>query len=346
MNQKYTLDIGWLLLLNDLNIASADVLRKAELPASLLTEKQMVLSVAEYYRLWEALMTLTGDINFPIKVVQAISPEMFNPPMFASLCSPNFAVAIQRLQHYKPLIGPMTLEISDVDTQQNQTEKHTAITLAGLPHDQPLPPWLSLMELLFMVNLVRMGTREHVVPVCVELAHALNRLPSLTEYHDFLGVDITNSEVNRVVFDSHSMQLPFMTVNDSMWQVFEPELRKRMHELDKSATFKQRVRAYLLETIASGEVSMQVVASQLAVSPRTMQRRLKSEDTNFQQELADVRKDLATHYLNKTEYSSAEISFLLGYDDPNSFFRAFNQWTGQTPDMVRRGLSGGVGLLH
>ena len=33
--------------------------------------------------------------------------------------------------------------------------------------------------------------------------------------------------------------------------------------------------------------------------------------------------------------SSAEISFLLGYEDPNSFFRAFHAWTGQTPERAR-----------
>jgi len=37
----------------------------------------------------------------------------------------------------------------------------------------------------------------------------------------------------------------------------------------------------------------------------------------------------------KTEFSSAEISFLLGYEDPNSFIRAFHGWTGATPERLR-----------
>lgn len=336
--QKYKLDVGWLLLLNDLNIAPEDLLRKAQLPASMMNNSQVELSVDEYYRLWESLVTMSDDDAFPLKVVQAISPEMFNPPMFASLCSPNFVVAVQRLKQYKPLIGPMTLEL-DEEKHSNPkaiAEKNTVITLAGLPKDQPLPVWLSLMELLFFVHLLRIATREHVIPVRVELAHDVKQITNLAEYTDFLGVDIVTSDANRIVLSHASMQMPFMTVNDALWQVFEPDLRRRLHELDASASFKERIRAYLFETIASGEISMQNVAAQLAMSPRTMQRRLKEEDTNFQQELAEVRKDLATHYLNRTDYSSAEIAFLLGYDDPNSFFRAFNQWTGQTPEAVRK----------
>ena len=77
------------------------------------------------------------------------------------------------------------------------------------------------------------------------------------------------------------------------------------------------------------------VARRLAVSTRTLQRRLSEEGTSFQQELNGLRADLARHYLTNSRYSSAEISFLLGYSDPNSFIRAFHAWTGQTPESAR-----------
>ncbi|MEE4707634.1 AraC family transcriptional regulator [Pseudomonas alliivorans] len=44
---------------------------------------------------------------------------------------------------------------------------------------------------------------------------------------------------------------------------------------------------------------------------------------------------MAHHYLRNTAMSSAEISFLLGFEDPNSFARAFQVWTGKTPGAVR-----------
>ena len=51
--------------------------------------------------------------------------------------------------------------------------------------------------------------------------------------------------------------------------------------------------------------------------------------------LDELREELAHHYLSATDYTSAEISFLLGYEEPNSFFRAFHAWTGQTPEIIR-----------
>ncbi|WP_265092168.1 helix-turn-helix domain-containing protein [Acinetobacter seifertii] len=101
----------------------------------------------------------------------------------------------------------------------------------------------------------------------------------------------------------------------------------------------ERVHSTLLETIPAGEVSMQVVSRKLAVSTRTLQRKLQNEGTSFQQILNNVRESLAYHYLRNTDMSSSEISFLLGFEDSNSFARAFQAWTGKTPQAHRSNLS-------
>jgi AraC-like DNA-binding protein len=80
---------------------------------------------------------------------------------------------------------------------------------------------------------------------------------------------------------------------------------------------------------------MQVVSRKLGVSTRTLQRRLRDEGTTFQDTLDTLRDSLARHYLRTTSMSSAEISFLLGFEDSNSFARAFHAWTGKTPQRVR-----------
>jgi AraC-like DNA-binding protein len=51
--------------------------------------------------------------------------------------------------------------------------------------------------------------------------------------------------------------------------------------------------------------------------------------------LDPTRESLARHYLSESDLSAGEISFLLGYDDPRSFHRAFRPWTGQTQQLVR-----------
>jgi AraC-like DNA-binding protein len=53
-----------------------------------------------------------------------------------------------------------------------------------------------------------------------------------------------------------------------------------------------------------------------------------------------TRERLSRHYLTRTDLTYAEISFLVGFGEPSSFFRAFREWTGETPESVRLGVAG------
>ena len=120
-----------------------------------------------------------------------------------------------------------------------------------------------------------------------------------------------------------------------MWSFFEPSLRQRLADLDHSTSMRERVKSALLEALPAGEVSMQAICHRLGVSTRTLQRRLQTEGTTFQQTLDGLRDSLAHHYLRNTAMTGSEISFLLGFEDSNSFSRAFQSWTGRTPQTVR-----------
>ncbi len=125
-----------------------------------------------------------------------------------------------------------------------------------------------------------------------------------------------------------------------MWAFFETELNKRLSDLTESATSEDRVHSALLELLPSGEGSIDAVAKKLGTSSRTLQRRLGTEGLRLQTLLDGTREALAKHYLRTSDLSGAEISFLLGFKDPNSFFRAFSAWTGTTPERARRNLVG------
>lgn len=105
--------------------------------------------------------------------------------------------------------------------------------------------------------------------------------------------------------------------------------------LTGAATTVHRARGVLLELLPAGESSMQAVARKLGMSKRTLQRRLTEEQQGFQQLLDQTREELARYYLKTTKLSGAEISFLIGYEHPSSFFRAFSEWTGKTAEQVR-----------
>lgn len=321
---RFAVDVGWRPLLRDLGISERAVLRRAGLPEGLLSQTDASLSTSEYFRFWEALDEEADDPKFSVRVVEAFTAEGFAPPIFASLCSSSLRFALKRLGHYKRLIAPMALDIDEGES--------LFVRINWLEAVKPPPPSLANMEVAFFVRLARMGTRELIKPLQVTSPH---RSPTMEE---FLGVRIEPDERLTVRFSNDDADRPFLTANETMWNIFEPDLRRRLEELEATATVAERVKASLLELLPSGQASMGDVASRLGLSTRTLQRRLKGEGTSYLQVLSRTREQLAKHYLGKTELSCAEISFLLGFEEPNSFFRAFHEWTGDSPENMRRSL--------
>ena len=81
---------------------------------------------------------------------------------------------------------------------------------------------------------------------------------------------------------------------------------------------------------------MEDVADKLGISKRTLQRKLTEENTSFQKQLNGTREVLAKHYIRNTDMSSDDIAFLLGYQEINSFLRAFSLWTGMSVSEYKR----------
>ncbi|WP_027929183.1 AraC family transcriptional regulator [Amycolatopsis thermoflava] len=321
---RFTLDPSIKALLKDLGVSPTRVLRRAQLPADLFGRGPVDLPPEEYFRLWEALDAESGDPDLAVAIGRSISVEMFTPPIFAALCSPDLQTAAQRIATYKPLIGPLHLQLASGDE---------GLTISfRWPPDTPPPPLLAAAETVFWVALARIATRHHIRPVRVTD-------PWLPAEHagldDYLGVKVQKGLTHAITFAPADADRPFLTENEQLWRFFAPELRKRLSDLQASASVAERVRAALHETLPAGGSSMTAVTRHLAVSSRTLQRQLQLEGTSFQEILATTRESLARHYLGNSTMRTAEIAYLLGYDDTNSFYRAFRTWTGTTPDTLR-----------
>lgn len=327
-NQAYAIGEGWKGILAEAGVDYADVLRRAELPEDLLNRDGARLTAEGFVRFWEALDASVGDSEFWVRFTEAMRPEYFTPPMFAALCSPNLATAAERLARFKPLMGPLEIDVKDdVDgLELTYRWKHTAAAQAHM----------NGLEALFVTRLARLGTRQPLRPSSVIIPE-LPRHPQ--PFEDYLGVRMQRGEVIRVTFDAADAREPFLTASRAMWDIFEPELRKRLADLEGDATFAERTRAVLLEGLPSGQLAMDAVARRLAVSSRTLQRRLSGEGTSFKAVVDATRESLARHYLGQTHLSATEIAFLLGFDEATSFFRAFQRWTGMTPEVMRRELT-------
>lgn len=101
-------------------------------------------------------------------------------------------------------------------------------------------------------------------------------------------------------------------------------------------TLESQVRTYLARALTTGgDSSLQAIASALALSTRTLQRRLQDDGLSLRDMVDELRKELAHRMVTHTQLTNNEMTFLLGFAEAPAFLRAFKRWTGQTPGELR-----------
>ena len=136
-----------------------------------------------------------------------------------------------------------------------------------------MPEFLVAIEMVFLVRLIRDATRTHIIPKEVMTNYKLDN----DDYKEFFGVKPKVGAKNILTISKKDALCPFISQNDTMWEYFEPELRRRISELDVDDTYSARVRSSLIELLPAGEGSIDGVSLNLGCSKRTLQRKLKEE---------------------------------------------------------------------
>jgi AraC-like DNA-binding protein len=118
--------------------------------------------------------------------------------------------------------------------------------------------------------------------------------------------------------------------------VLDRHARDLLARLPDTSRTTSAVRQAVLDGLRQGDVLIDTIARRLAMSARTLQRRLGDEGTTFDALLDATRKELAFSYLAGDSLASSEVAFALGFSDSTAFHRAFKRWTGTTPGAWRQ----------
>lgn len=93
----------------------------------------------------------------------------------------------------------------------------------------------------------------------------------------------------------------------------------------------QRTCHALRRVLQEGPPSMETVARELAMHPRTLRRRLAGEQASFESLCDAVRFEMAREFLDLTDLPVSDIGAALAYASPGNFSDAFHRWSGVSP---------------
>jgi len=91
-----------------------------------------------------------------------------------------------------------------------------------------------------------------------------------------------------------------------------------------------------------GDLSAEAVARRIGLGVRTLQRRLGSESTDFRDLRSEFLMERASELLLETDHDLPVIASALGYEEVNSFRRAFRTWKGVSPTGYRSSNTGAL----
>ena len=119
--------------------------------------------------------------------------------------------------------------------------------------------------------------------------------------------------------------------------IIHRRLENALGDRDRSSAgaMSTRVRRMLVEHLGQSVLTLDAAATALAISRRTLTRRLAEERESFRHILDEVRRDFARALLQDHTLSISDIAFFLQYSEPAAFHRSFRRWTGRTPRAFR-----------
>ena len=138
-----------------------------------------------------------------------------------------------------------------------------------------------------------------------------------------------------LVYSESDLALPAVAADSELGTYLERYAELVLDALPSRRSYSGQTRDVIWRQLRAGEPTLENVARELKVGPRTLQRRLCEEGSSFSELLDELRRNLASSLLRKPDLGIHEVAFLLGYSEPSAFYRAFRRWQDTSPSDFR-----------
>lgn len=308
--------------LEQLGLSPVAVLRQAGLPVGLLNESKSWVTTEELFALHSAIHKLSTDPGKCLTLWSEDNIERYDPIAIASLCAHSFGDALDRMARYKRFVCPEEIRVVERGNE-------CSVQFVWLLADKEEPPTLIDLCFAWVIKIGRLGIGNSFKPLRIEFKRAESNRKL---YEDHFGCIVKfGSRHNKMIFHRKDLAKPFRTHNPELLEMVLPQLDYELMQQCADRSMKEQAKRIVKMLLAGRKPRLEDVASELRISARTLQRRLLDEQITFQKLVEEVRWELGRHYLLQPSLELKQIAYLLGYEDSNSFIRAFHKWEGVSP---------------
>ena len=306
------------------------MLLDASIDPALIQEEQARVTDTQYTRLIQLIWSRMQD------EFMGFAPGRSRPGTFATLCQlvihcENLECVLRRASYFYGLFEPaVTLPLR---IQGNQA-------IIEITAEAPLQDSHCFLQESLLVIWHRLSS--WLIGQGIPLDRAFFRYPEPDHVAEYRGLFHCPLQFERTTtglsFPARFLERPVIRDELEMREFLKTSPADLLARPDDRNSYTARIRALIGRDLTRSLPDFDWIAEQLNTSPQTLRRRLKSENSSFQEIKDNLRRDIAIFHLMRDSLSINEIAHLAGFTETSTFHRAFKKWTGVTPGAYRAGL--------
>lgn len=313
--------------LQDLGHDWRQILEACEIDPDCIKDPEARIPQKRFDRIWRTASEVAGDPCIGLHAGERVHPRAVNVFGYLMLSSATVGDGIHRVARYQGVLtGKPWIAIED--------EPAGVRIQVGIEHEDPGIHAIHAEYVAGLLLQVMSWVSERAIePVETRFTHAARG--ELAEYRRALRGPVRfGADRNELILEPGVLEIPSQHANArfaNLHEKFASQLLTRQQDSSLAAC----VRRELAERLEAGPPDRSSVARHLALSERSLQRRLREEGTSFRSVLDEWRRDLAREKLQRHDLPIAEVAYLIGFAEVSSFTRAVRRWFGCTPGQLR-----------
>lgn len=316
-------------------VAPEVLLAHAQLTPEVLAQRDQRVAASAYLALLGEGVRLSGDDCLGLHLGEAVRPGYYGVLGYLIMSCATLADALHRQARYAALVG--NLGVVGLDDEPSRPDCEPLVAHSWQPllpqqqrqvSEETLAGWVSFGRWISGLDIAPTEVRfQHPAPADTSEHQRIFRCPVLFDQAD-----------NALIFPKRLLGVPLGQADAQVQGTLDAYADRLLGELKQGHHVLDQARMQLARQLPEQGSDLEAIASALALSPRTLQRRLREAGLSFSQLVDETRQQLALHYLRDPALELAEIAFLVGFSEPGSLARAFRRWTGTSPGEYRRHL--------
>lgn len=281
--------------------------------------------------LWTKLAEAAGDATFGLTAaaLQNDDPTSWGVLEYVARNSHDFRDALGRIARY----GQLMHDHATVELREDPAGAFFTYRIPELAGpNRYAAQWAAAAWVLRGRKLVGAAFD----PLEVTFRHAAPSDVELGAYQQVFRCPLRFGRPETGVLVSHAnLARPIVGADVALLAVVDAHAKELVERLP-GKTLDSQVRSYLTRALSTGgDSSLAAIGRALALSTRTLQRRLQDDGLSHRDMVDEIRCELARRMVTNTSLSNNEMAFLLGFAEAPAFLRAFKRWVGQSPGELR-----------